>query len=76
MAKLAIVVLLALLGASLWWAIGVWTAVDTEPMPPELYVALTLGVLFSLVVGCGLMALMFYSSRRGYDDRAGGPRRQ
>ena len=76
MAKLAIVVLLALLCASLWWAIGVWTAVDTEPMPPELYVALTLGVLFSLVVGCGLMALMFYSSRRGYDDRAGGPRRQ
>jgi len=23
---------------------------------------------FSLVIGCGLMALMFYSSRHGYDD--------
>ncbi len=76
MAKLAIIALLALLGAALWYAVGIWIAVDTEPMPPELYVALVLGVLFSLVVGCGLMALMFYSSRRGYDDQAGGPRRQ
>src|SRR5262249_55542479 len=34
------------------------------------WIALTLGVLFSLIVGCGLMALVFYSSRRGYDERA------
>ena len=27
-------------------------------------------VVFSLIVGCGLMALVFYSSRRGYDDAA------
>ena len=27
-----------------------------------------LGIVFSLVLGCGLMALMFYSSRHGYDD--------
>lgn len=33
-------------------------------------VAMVLGVLFSLVVGVGLMALVFYSSRRGYDDDA------
>ena len=30
-----------------------------------------LGIVFSLVVGCGLMALVFYSSRHGYDDAAG-----
>lgn len=71
MGKFAIVaVLLALLGATLWFAIGTWTSVDTGPMPPELYVALGLGVLFSLVVGCGLMALVFYSSRHGYDEQA------
>ena len=29
---------------------------------------LGLGVFFSIVIGCGLMALMFYSSRRGYDE--------
>ena len=33
------------------------------------YAAMTLGIIFTLVVGCGLMALMFYSSRRGYDER-------
>jgi hypothetical protein len=33
------------------------------------YVAMILGVVFSLAVGCGLMALMFYSSRHGYDER-------
>jgi len=32
------------------------------------YVAMILGIIFSLLVGCGLMALVFYSSRRGYDE--------
>lgn len=31
-------------------------------------IAMTLGVLFTIVVGVGLMGLIFYSSRRGYDD--------
>ena len=30
------------------------------------------GVLFSLAVGGGLMALVFYSSRHGYDDLSSG----
>lgn len=32
------------------------------------WTAMALGVTFSLVVGCGLMALVFYSSRKGYDE--------
>jgi hypothetical protein len=32
------------------------------------YLAMTFGVLFTIVVGAGLMGLIFYSSRRGYDD--------
>jgi hypothetical protein len=76
MAKLGIAVLLALLGAALWFAYGLWNAVETEPMPPELYLAMGLGVLFSLAVGCGLMALLFYSSRHGYDDRVAGVRQR
>ena len=32
------------------------------------YVAMALGIIFSTVLGCGLMALLFYSSRHGYDD--------
>ena len=37
---------------------------------PTATIAMTLGIVFSLLVGCGLMTLVFYSSRHGYDDRA------
>jgi hypothetical protein len=37
-------------------------------MPTEGYIALVAGVTVSVVVGVGLMALVFYSSRHGYDD--------
>ncbi|MGJ4930050.1 hypothetical protein ACQR1I_28975 [Bradyrhizobium sp. HKCCYLS2038] len=39
-----------------------------DPMPTEGWIALTLGVVFSLIVGIGLMVLLFYSSRKGYDE--------
>jgi hypothetical protein len=32
------------------------------------YAAMALGIIFSLALGFGLMALMFYSSRHGFDD--------
>ena len=72
MRTLGVVTLLALLAASIWYAWGLWNAVDAPDMPAGLYAAMILGVLFSIVVGCGLMALVFYSSRRGYDERASG----
>ena len=31
--------------------------------------AVILGVIFSLLIGIGLMALVFLSNRRGYDER-------
>jgi hypothetical protein len=75
MARLGVLILLILLGASIWYALGWWTALETTDMPPGLYAAMIGGVVFSLLVGCGLMALVFYSSRHGYDDEAhGGPR--
>ncbi|MCK1392655.1 hypothetical protein [Bradyrhizobium sp. 1] len=46
-----------------------WTSTDTS-VPASGYVALVLGVVFSLIVGVGLMALVFYSSRKGYDEPA------
>jgi hypothetical protein len=67
-----ILALLALLAGSLWFAASAWISLEGPAMPAEGYVALGFGILFSLVVGCGLMALMFYSSRHGYDDEAGG----
>jgi hypothetical protein len=39
-------------------------------MPEVGYVAMTIGVVFSLIIGIALMTLLFYSSRHGYDERA------
>jgi hypothetical protein len=63
-----IVPLFAILGAAAWFASRAWTAVSGPPMPAAGYVAMTFGIIFSVVIGCGLMALLFYSSRHGYDE--------
>jgi hypothetical protein len=60
--------LLAMLAFAVWYASHAWTALSGPPMPATGYVAMTLGIVFSLVVGCGLMALLFYSNRYGYDE--------
>ena len=68
---LVIIPLVALLGAAIYVAVFSWSAIQGPPMPAEGHVAMWLGIVFSLVVGCGLMALVFYSSRQGFDDAAG-----
>ena len=73
MQKAAIILpLLAFLAASVWFAYYVWASDAGPPMPASGYAAMALGVLFSLVVGIGLMALVFYSHRHGYDERSQG----
>ena len=64
-----LVSLLVILGAVLIFAFT-GLSLPSEPMPAQGWIAMTLGVAFSLIVGVGLMALLFYSSRRGYDERA------
>jgi hypothetical protein len=69
MRKLLIIVpLLALLALSVWFAAAAWIRLSGDTIPFYGYVAIAGGVLFSLLVGGGLMALVFYSSRHGYDD--------
>jgi hypothetical protein len=80
MAKLGtfalVAALLAILAASVWLAVRTWIATSASPMPASGYVFMGLGIVLSLVVGCGLMAMVFYSSRHGYDDiRYDGPYR-
>ena len=67
---LIVIALLALLGAALWYAYDFWQSIAEAEIPGWMFGAMIGGVVFSLVIGCGLMALMFYSSRHGYDDRA------
>ena len=62
-----IVALVAILVLAILWAIYAWNSVEVE-MSVHGYVAMILGIIFSLLVGCGLMALVFYSNRRGYDE--------
>ena len=63
-----IAALIAILAAALWFAASAWLSLSGPPMPAVGYIAMALGVAFSLVIGIGLMALLFYSSRHGYDD--------
>jgi hypothetical protein len=65
-----IVVLLGLLIAATLFAVRSWTSIEGPPMPQVGYIAMTIGVIFSLLIGIALMALLFYSSRHGYDERA------
>jgi hypothetical protein len=72
MRALIILALFALLGGSVWFAAAAWERFGGEPMPLYGYLAISGGVLFSLLIGGGLMALVYYSNRHGYDDLSGG----
>ncbi|MCA6113716.1 hypothetical protein J6524_02050 [Bradyrhizobium sp. WSM 1738] len=52
------------------WATIVWNATGDVVMDQHGWIALGLGTFFSLLIGCGLMALMFFSSRSGHDEAA------
>lgn len=68
------IILLTVLGGilvlTMVWAIYVWNASSDAPMDKHGWIALGLGTFFSLLIGCGLMALMFFSSRSGHDELA------
>ncbi|HML08433.1 MAG TPA: hypothetical protein VK430_09955 [Xanthobacteraceae bacterium] len=69
LATIALVVpLVVILAAAGWFAASAFLSVEGPPMPTTGYIAMALGIAFSLIIGCGLMALLFYSSRHGYDE--------
>lgn len=59
----------AMLVGACVWAGWVWTQIGDADIGTHGTIALTLGIVVSILVGAGLMALVFYSARRGYDDR-------
>lgn len=67
---LLLAVMVLFLGAAGWLAVEGWMLHGDVQMPASAYVAMALGIGFSIVVGVGLMALVFYSHRKGYDDAA------
>ena len=64
-----IAALVILLVMAFVWAGSVWTSIDVQ-MGRAGWLALIMGTIFSLVIGCGLMALMFFSHRSGHDEEA------
>ena len=62
--------LIVLLILTAVWAVSVWNASGDAVMDKHGWIALGLGTFFSLFIGCGLMALMFFSSRSGHDEAA------
>ena len=62
-----ILALVSLLGWAFWIMVTAWTHIDAK-MSGHGWAALILGIVFSCVLGFGLMGLMFFSSRRGYDE--------
>jgi hypothetical protein len=69
---LLITVLGAMLVAAVWGAWDIWFDSADAEIGFHGTLALFLGAGASLLIGGGLMALVFVSSRRGYDDDAGG----
>ena len=52
---------------AMWYAFHTWSALSGVPMDAMGWTMLILGVVVTLLVGGGLMGLLFYSSRKNYD---------
>lgn len=68
--KLLLLSLLALLGVSVAFMVYGWQLGAGADISGFGWGSMAFGVIATLLVGCGLMAAVFYSSRRGYDEPA------
>jgi len=62
-------VLIAILVAAVWGASEIWLSGEDVEIGFHGSLALILGALGSLLVGGFLMALLFFSSKYGYDEQ-------
>ena len=65
---IALAVLVGFLFVSLWYAVKVWTSMSGVHMSGWGWLFLVLGIVVTIALGAGLMALVFYSSRHDYDQ--------
>jgi hypothetical protein len=63
----AIVVMVGFLIWSAWYAVHAWNALGNIGISPIGWVFIVVGILFTVGLGAGLMALVFYSSRHDMD---------
>ena len=65
---ITLVILVGLFFAALWYAVKVWTSMAGVHMSGWGWLFLVLGIVVTVALGAGLMALVFYSSRHDYDQ--------
>jgi hypothetical protein len=65
---LVIILLLAILAGAVFVGYSGWVSAGDVVMPAWGWWMMGLGIFFTLVVGFGLMALVFYSNRAGFDE--------
>jgi hypothetical protein len=70
---LTVTVLVGLFALSAGVAFWAWREIGDVDISPNGLIALGLGAGATFALGAGLMALVFFSNRRGYDDRAHRP---
>lgn len=63
----AVIVLAGFLAAAIAYAIYGWNSVGEVGIPPMGWAFLIAGIVITVLVGTGLMGLIFYSSRKGRD---------
>lgn len=68
LAIMGIVLLLAILAGAIFVGYYGWVSAGDVVMPAWGWLMMGLGIFFTLLVGGGLMALVFYSSRAGFDE--------
>lgn len=63
----AIVVMLGFLAWSGWYAVHAWNALGGIDISITGWIFIVIGVLVTIALGAGLMALVFYSNRHDMD---------
>lgn len=63
----ALFILVGLLAFAVWYGVAGWYALGDVKMSAFGWFALIAGSLITVVIGAGLMALVFYSSRHDMD---------
>jgi uncharacterized membrane protein len=63
-----IAVLMVFLGLTFFAMVTGWNSAGDVEMSGLVIGSMVIGILFSVVIGCGLMILLFYSAKRGYDE--------
>ena len=64
---IALVVLVVFLVVAGWYGLHAWGQLDGVGISTLGWIFMGAGVFFTLLLGGGLMALLFYSSRKNFD---------